>query len=491
MSLGRRLIGDTVVYGIALAVSRAAAFALLPVFTRVFSAAQYGVYDVAMALNRAMMVPAVLGTDSGIALLLRERDDVRHASAVTSCLLVQTVWVAALSVCLMALAPLVSGWLFGDPAQAYLIRLSAMLLFVLVLNYFSMNLAKWKRERGRYLLVTAGSIGFSAAASLIRVLWFDRSVAGALEGLVIGNAVFVPIGLLLMRRHMAPAVALEDIGRCLRLGLPFAATGATEFIQPFLFRLVLIYTAGLEAVGVFGAANTICLGVMLINDAFASAWWPYALSSEGIGRVEADTERVMRLYSVLLLLVVAGLLLSAGPIVAVFLGGGVYSQAAGVVGPIAFAYWLKSVRQNANVGLVVVGRTWTRASLNLATALAAVVVAYPLAASWGIAGVAWGFGGAEMLGLMLQSLVMRRASVLSLDVGAMLTAALLFVALALLESELPASSPGLEIIWRFALGGAFVGSLLISGAIRVAEIRAVVAVIRGIGPVPRARNARG
>jgi O-antigen/teichoic acid export membrane protein len=489
VSLGRRLIGDTVVYGIVLAVSRATAFALLPVFTRVFSAAQYGVYDVIMAFNRAMMVPAVLGMDSGIAVLMLDRDGFLRARAVTSCLLVQAVWVVAISLGLMAAAPLLSDWLFGGRAQAYLIRLSAALLIVLVLNYFSINLAKWKRERRRYLFLTAGSIGLSAGTSLVRVLWFDRSVAGALEGLVLGNAVFVPIGLVLMRRHMAPAVALEDIGHSLRLGLPFAATGAAEFIQPFLFRLILIYTAGLEAVGVFGAANTICLGVMLINDAFASAWWPYALSPEGSGRVEAETERVMRLYSVFLLLVVAGLLLSAGPIVAVVLGGGAYSGAAGAVGPIAFAYWLKSVRQNANVGLVVVGRTWVRASLNLATTIIAAVVAYPLAARWGVAGVAWGFGGAEALGLVLQSLVLRRASVLSLDLRAMLIAALLFVLLALLESAIPATSPALEIILRCALGVAFIGALLLFRSIRLSEIAEITAVIRGMSSTLRKRDA--
>ena len=489
MSLGRRLLGDTVVYGIALAISRAAAFALLPVFTRVFSAAQYGIYDVAMALNRAMMVPAVLGMDSGLVLLLRDRDPIGQARAVSSCLLSQAVWVAALSLGLIASAPFVSEWLFGDRAQAYLIRLSAVLLLVLVLNYFWMSLAKWKREPMRYLLLTAGSIGLSAAASLIRVLWFDRSVAGALEGLVLGNAVFVPIGLVVMRRHMAPALALEDIGRSFRLGLPFAATGATEFIQPFLFRLILIYTAGLEGVGVFGAANTICLGIMLFNDAFASAWWPYALSSEGAGRVEAATERVMRLYSVSLLLIVVALVLSAGPIVAVVLGGGAYAQAARIVGPLAFAYWLKSVRQNANVGLIVGGRTWMRAGLNLATALVAVAVAYPLAARWGIAGVAWGFAGAEVLGLVLQSFAMRRASVLSLNLGSVLIAALLFVGLVLVESMLPAASPALEIVWRLALGSAFVGALLLCRSIRPSEIGTVIAVIRSMASPPRSGDA--
>ena len=491
MSLGRRLIGDTVVYGIALAMSRAAAFALLPIFTRVFSAAQYGAYDVIMSLNRAMMVPAVLGMDSGIALLLRDRDDHGQARAAASCLVVQAAWVVMLSLALISTAPLVSDWLFGDSARAGLIRLSAVLLLTLVLNYFWMNLAKWKRERGRYLFLTAGSIVLSAGASVIRVLWFDRTVAGALEGLVLGNAVFVPVGLVVMRRHLAPALAVEDIRQSLRLGLPFAATGATELIQPFLFRLVLVHAMGLEAVGVFGAGNTICLGIMLFNDAFASAWWPYALSSEGTGHVEADTGRVMRLYSAFLLLIVAALVLSADPVVAVFLGGGAYSGAAQIVGPLAFAYWLKSVRQNASVGLVVAGRTWMRAGLNLVTALLSVAVGYPLAVRWGIVGVAWGFAGSELLGLALQSLAMRRASVLSLDLRGALAMSALFVAFALLERTRWAPGPALEILWRLVLGGGFVGALLLVRAITVAEIRAIAGVVGAMAPVPRSRDVRG
>src|SRR5437016_1998645 len=84
MSIERRLIGDTLIYGIALAASRAVTFALLPVFTRVLAPAEYGSYDLATWLARALFVPAVLGIDSGVALMLQRQQSSKRNGLVSS-----------------------------------------------------------------------------------------------------------------------------------------------------------------------------------------------------------------------------------------------------------------------------------------------------------------------------------------------------------------------------------------------------------------------
>ena len=60
MTLGRRLLSDTIVYGLAYAASRGLSFALLPLFTRVFAPTDFGLFDLSMALNRTLLVLAVL-----------------------------------------------------------------------------------------------------------------------------------------------------------------------------------------------------------------------------------------------------------------------------------------------------------------------------------------------------------------------------------------------------------------------------------------------
>ena len=474
MSLGRRLIGDTVVYGTALAVSRAAAFALLPVFTRVFTVAEYGTYDLAMAFTRALFVPAVLGLDVGVALMLQRRLAGTQGRAVSSCLAAQVTWGALVLGALLPFSGQISEILFGDRDHTGIVWLAVLFLAVLVVNNFATAVLKWKREPLAYLLLTVASSGLATAASLGFVLLGGRGVSGALAGLVVGSAACVPLAIAFLAPHLGRPVSFVDVAEGLKLGLPFAAVSASELIFPFLLRLLLFSVGDLSAVGVFGAANTICLGILLINDAFASAWWPYVLSPDAQGRALDDTARVMRLYAFFLIVLAAALSLLAHPLVTLVLGGGAYGGAAAAVPPLALAYWLKCIRQNVNVGLVLTERNWARAALNIVTLAVALGLAYRLTTRWGVQGAAWGFACGEALGLAFQSALMRRLYKLRTEFRAPALMALGFLALTLIAGVLPSSAIGLQVAERGALMMLFVATLL---WLRVAALREVTEVL--------------
>jgi O-antigen/teichoic acid export membrane protein len=488
MSVGRRLIGDTLIYGIALAVSRAVTFALLPVFTRVFTVAEYGSYDLATSLTRALFVPAVLGIDVGVALMVQQRDSVGQGRAVSSALTAQIAWAGLVTVAALALAPQLSELLFRDLDHASLIRLAVLFLAVLIVNNFAMAVLKWKREPWRYLALAIASSGLAAALSLYFVLVIQGGASGALIGLSLGAGICVPLAIVLLVPHLGGPISSDDMRDALRIGLPFSAVSAGEFVFPFLLRLILSSTAGLAAVGVFGALNTICLGLTMVNDAFASAWWPYMLSTEAHERAQGDTAAVMRLYAFFLIVLAAGLALLARPLVTLLLGGGIYLEAAAVVAPLALAYWTKSIRQNVNVSLVLAKRNWARAALNMLTLAVSLGLALPLTIQWGVEGAAWGFAGGEALGLALQAGFMSRLFALHVEMRAPAIMAIAFLALAAIEVALPVASLAVGTLERAGLLTLFVAVLLL---LRVAAPRELGAVARVVLRLARPHAPHG
>src|SRR5690348_8173460 len=447
MTVGRRLLSDTIVYGLAYAASRGLSFALLPLFTRVFAPADFGLFDISMALNRALLVLAVLGMDTGVALLLQGRDDSGQKRAVSSYLFTELLWSGSVAIAAGLAAPLLALPLLGDAKRSTLVILAASLAVAQVLTHSTLNIAKWKREPGTYLVIAIGSTGFATALSVALVLGFDQRVGGALLGLVIGTAIFIPFGVLLCLRHMGRQISFADMMNCVRLGLPFAAVASSEFLFPLLVRIAIVNTVGIASVGIFGAASTICLAVVLINEGFASAWWPYALSDEGVRRLGDESVRVMRQYAGVLMLLVAALALSAQLLVTILLGSG-FQQATTLVAPLALAYWLKSVRQNATVALIAAGKTWMRAALNFVAVGAALACAVVSTAAWGLEGTAWGFAAGEALGLAFQTAVVRRAFGRSLDVWATVVMILAFVVLVLVSDSLQATSTTTAVLLR-------------------------------------------
>lgn len=470
MSVGRRLVGDTLVYGFALGFARTAAFLLVPVFTRLFTPPEYGVYDVVTALSRALLVPSVLGMDVGMALLFRDLDGERQRVAASSSLAAQLGWTALVITGLVAFAPEIASILLGDRGDKILIVLGAGILAMQVWNNFVLNLAKWRRDPRRYLTLTLGAMLLASALSVAVAVGTELRVLGALLGLVLGGAIFVPVGAWLVRHYLAPRISSADMRECLRFGLPFAANNSADLALPFLLRLAVIAAVGLGGVGIFGATLTLCSAVMLISDAVGMAWWPYALSPEARARVHEDTSRMMRVYAFALALVVAVMLLAAEPLTLALFGGGAFSDAAPLIGPLAFAFWLKSIRQNASVGLVVVGASWLRAAVNLAAMAAATLAAFPLAQRWGGFGAAAGFIAGEVVGLGLQSWALRRFYRVPVDLRTPSVVGAAIVALMLAASALALAPPDLAIGGRLGLGLLFPALLLMLGVVRVREI---------------------
>src|SRR5579885_685205 len=324
MTLGRRLLTDTIVYGLAHAIARALSFLLLPIYTRTFSTLEFGAYDLALSFNRALALSAQFGMDTSVALVPQGRDAPGQRRAATSSLLMQILWSGVVAL---------AAALYGDPAREDLVVLASLLAMTLAGNAFTVSFVKWRREPARFFLLTVGGVALSSTLSVTLVLRSEEPAHAALLGLLAGSAIFVPVGIAVCWRHMGTRAALADMIACLRGGMPFAAVSSAELVFALLVRLTVASAAGLAAVGIFGAANTICLIVVLIGEAFSNAWWPYALSEEGVGRVHADTGIVMRLYAFCLILLVAAVMLFAGPLVALLLGQGAFQAAAEVVGP--------------------------------------------------------------------------------------------------------------------------------------------------------------
>jgi O-antigen/teichoic acid export membrane protein len=470
MSIGRRLIGDTIVYGVAFALARVLSFVLVPILTRAFTPEDFGAYDFSTSFSRALLVLGTFGMDTSIALLLQDRDEAGQRRAVSSYLRVQAIWGALVAAPAAIAAPWISSAIFGNRGHATLVTLAAGLAFAQAICLATASVVKWKRDPRAYLLLTVGAVGLATAFAAGAAILGKWGAEGALTGALLGMAVFAPVGLVVCRRYMGAQASLTEMLACLRLGLPFAAIVASEYLLfPLGVRLLLVGSSGLAGVGIFGAASTVCLAIMVINESFANAWWPYAISAEGAPRIREDTRRVMRLYAFLLMLPVGAMTLAAEPLVAVVLGHGSFEAAAALIGPIAFAYWLKSVRQNVSVVLVVARRIWVRALFNFVAFAGSLAFASAFTPSWGAAGAAWGFVAGEAVGLAIQSLAMQHVYDHRLDVGSLALMAGAFLALIALVGMVVPEGIWAIFLLRCGLGAAFLGVLL--STVPLAELR--------------------
>lgn len=470
MSIGRRLVGDTLIFGFAMVAARGVSLILLPMYTRFLGTAEYGAFDLLMSLNRALFIPASLGMDSGLAIAWRGTDAAEQRRVSASCLVVQLLWLTLLIAALGAVAAPIASWLFGDSGRTGAVEVVLLLLAAQVLANFLANLAKWQREAWRFLVLLLGTAMAAGTGSAIMVAGLHRGAAGAVTGLAAGTALFLPIGFVLVLRHLSPSVSLRIMARCVALGVPFAVNGAAELVFPFVLRLIMLDSGGLASVGVFAAANTVGMVAILIAYAFSSAWWPFALSDEG-RRTQGEWPRLLRLLAFLQLIPVAGLALLAAPIASVVLGGGAYAAAGNLIAPIAFAYWIKSVRQEAAVGFTAAGKSWAYSAFGGAAIAASLLFAWLLTPRFGLPGTALGMVAGETCAFAAQLVYARRTGHAITMVRPTFTMGLAFIALAAAIALTPPMPLAGDIVARMVVAVAFLVVLTVFRAVPLRDIR--------------------
>jgi O-antigen/teichoic acid export membrane protein len=476
-NIGRRLARDTVIYGLVGALSRSLSFVLLPILTRLLTLKEYGDFNLLMSLATTLSVLATLGMDSGLALEMVASDQQVAKRKAASALLLQVIWLVFVVGMIWATSSLVAPRISSLPRSDTLLRLIGYLVAAQTLCGFGANVARWRQRPSIYLVIMLGMTIASGVGSIIGVI--DRGTAeGAIAGMLVGATIVVPLSLWFVRRDLARSVAAHDMSRVLLQGLPFGANRVAELSFPFLLRLVLLAFGGLEAVGLFGAANAICLGVIMFNDAFSLAWMPLALSGNG-AELNNQSPHILRLYSLLMICAVVAITLLAPPFVSTVLGHGVYREAIPLFGPLALSYWMKALRQQTSLAFVTVGRAWYRSTVNALTLLVTLLLAPEMIRIWGLPGVAWAVVGGEAIGWLVQTLLLARLKLRLLDSPSLLFTAGAFLVLLAVTRLLPVDAGIVAFLTYPALLIAFAAVLYLSGAVLPGDFRLLVELLPG------------
>ncbi|MCK4830253.1 oligosaccharide flippase family protein, partial [bacterium] len=156
----KQLAAESIIYGISGTVAKSIGFFLIPIYTRIFSPADYGIIALITTLTGLLGMFVVLGLDNSSARWFYDTDEVQNRKHTIS----SWFWCQLSVSCIFALglilfASHISALLFKSQEYAILICLAAI---TIPLRTFSKVLGNWLRYQRRAWTTTI----FSTASSL-------------------------------------------------------------------------------------------------------------------------------------------------------------------------------------------------------------------------------------------------------------------------------------------------------------------------------------
>ncbi len=300
----RRLATTGAAYTAASIVSKLIAVALLPLYTRYLTTADYGAAEVMFAAVVSASIVVRFGLIE--ALLRFYYKDEEDPARVVSTSFATLFWVstAAALAALPFATPIAEALL--DPKttaeagqMADLARISIGGLWVLTMFEFLLTLFRLEERARAYFVTTMLSVLAAIGLTVILVVGEGEGARGLLLGSYASGAAFVAGLIWVQRRRLSLWIDRGLLRRLMRFGLPTMPAELSLYGLNFVDRIIIVHAAGLPEAGLYSIAVKFAQGVNVLVRGFQLAWPPLAYSIR-------DDDEARRVYATVVTLFAAG-----------------------------------------------------------------------------------------------------------------------------------------------------------------------------------------
>jgi O-antigen/teichoic acid export membrane protein len=301
----RRLATTGAAYTAASVFSKLIAVALLPLYTRYLTLADYGAAEVMFAAVVAASIVIRLGM---IEALLRfyYKDDEDPAAVVASSFAALFWLSTAAALIALPFARPISEALLDGPAgelsastATELGRIAIGGLWVLTMFEYLLTLFRLEERARAYFTTTILSVLAAIGLTVVLVVGKGEGARGLLLGSYASGAVFVVALAIVHRRRLSLFFDRALIRRLMRFGLPTMPAELSLYLLNFVDRIIIVRYAGLPEAGLYSLAVKFAQGVNVLVRGFQLAWPPLAYSIR-------DDDEARRTYAAVVTWFVAG-----------------------------------------------------------------------------------------------------------------------------------------------------------------------------------------
>jgi O-antigen/teichoic acid export membrane protein len=326
MSFFRQLV----IYGIAGAASRLAAIVLVPLYTRTLSVAEYGTFEVLLAVYALGILLSGWQSESALARDYHEASAEGWQRELTWSAIGITAAGFAIICALVGMLTAL-GAVPGSFA-AYLPWLLVLLVPAQLVN-LQLILLRFSNRSILFATLSFADLVVSAVATILFIVYGRLGIQGAFAGLLVGKGfVLIAAWGVTFGRFASPLPLRGTPLRMLRYGTPILFPVLLNWAQSSGSRILLALLLTLNDVAILGLALKIAVIFEIAALSFRQAWDPYAFGKLGDPAVaEPLFRRAMALY-VLAMAAAAGGLILVAPLVTAVLAPPQYAPAAALTG---------------------------------------------------------------------------------------------------------------------------------------------------------------
>jgi O-antigen/teichoic acid export membrane protein len=402
----KELFSDTLIYGISNVLARFINYLLVPLYTKVFSTAQYGVVSLIYAAIAFLNVIFTFGMESAYLRYAKDRD--QTLSVFKTIQLSLLIFATLLVFLLWILSPVIKPLLSLGAGTHHIYLMMIGILWFDTLSIVPFAELRLVRKAVQYAAIRTANVLINLGLNFYLIL----ALGWGIEAVFTANLVASGLTTIFIWIFTAPMLkggwSRSIFRKAFWFGMPFVPAGIGYAINEILDRFFLnnyltqqttthLYGAGIhpaDVVGIYSACYKLAVFMLLLIQMFRMAWQPFFLR-------HADDEEAPRLYAQVFLyfnavaaVLFLGVALFARQIVhihvsSVYLIDPKFWSGLSIVPVILGAYWFHGWYYNFSAGIFIREKTSVFAKITLFGALITIIFNLVLIPFYGMMGAAF------------------------------------------------------------------------------------------------------
>jgi O-antigen/teichoic acid export membrane protein len=472
----KQFLKDSVIYGFGKFITSAISFFLVPVYTRVFSPADYGTIDILNAISTLILMTVALEVSQGVIRFIidapTQEERINYSStALWFSVVVYTLFVTGTIIFASPLSIL----LLGQGGQETAFQWAMVAIWGTGVFRLAQNQLRYQMKSGKYTFVSVLDTVLSLILSVVLVVTFKMGIVGVFVGGLLASLISTVLGFYWAREDYGWRFNWHKLGEMLRFSLPLVPSGIGVFVYLYIDRLTITRLMTMTDVGLFGVGYRIASMVSLLMFGFQTALTPLIYNHYREPNTPNQLARLFRYFSAAALLVTIGLSLYSREILAI-LTTEQYASAWAVV-PLLVPASIFSTLYIFAPGLAIAKKTSAIALINIAGATINTILNFLFIPVWGIEGAALATLTSTIIVFGCYMFFSQRSYSVPHSWGRLVAAGVITIGIVAAGNQM-AESTVLNLVVKAALIVVAGGIYLVLGLVTPAEFKRILLIVR-------------
>jgi O-antigen/teichoic acid export membrane protein len=293
----KKLLSQTVIYGIGIALNRVVSLILIPLYTYHFSTEELGLLNLVQSLWFFIILFYIYGTETSFIkkfIDAKSLDD--KAQIYSTTLLLLTVTSILFSAILYIISPTISKlFVFKEEHEAtFLLQILCFLLFFDTLFRFPLLLLRAEMKPTSYLLLNITSLILNVTLNFVFILGLHYNIESIFYSYIISVFFTFLLGLFLTKKYLRLTFSFERAKELISYGNKFIYIGVFILLIEISDRFFLKFYFDESVVGIYSTSYRLASVMSLLIAAFKFSWTPYFLN---LSNDQNNKEVVARVFT--------------------------------------------------------------------------------------------------------------------------------------------------------------------------------------------------